>query len=98
MYDWDNVRSEDAKFAMSAGFVYRYLPTQQDAHIRFSANRTFLIFPDVALVEDLYEADVRIVSKTSRELAIIEGSFVGSPNQNTVFPQTLLVDYVRIYE
>jgi beta-glucanase (GH16 family) len=28
----------------------------------------------------------------------VGGSFVGSPNQNTVFPQTLLVDYVRIYE
>jgi len=28
----------------------------------------------------------------------VGGSFVGSPNQNTVFPQTLLVDYVRVYE
>jgi len=28
----------------------------------------------------------------------VGGSFVGAPNQNTVFPQTLLVDYVRVYE
>ncbi|SCY20840.1 Glycosyl hydrolases family 16 [Nonlabens sp. Hel1_33_55] len=28
----------------------------------------------------------------------VGGSFVGSPNENTVFPQTLLVDYVRVYE
>ena len=27
----------------------------------------------------------------------IGGSFVGSPNEETVFPQTMLVDYVRVY-
>lgn len=28
----------------------------------------------------------------------VGGSFVGSPNQNTVFPQTMMVDYVRVYQ
>jgi beta-glucanase (GH16 family) len=28
----------------------------------------------------------------------VGGSFVGSPNNETVFPQTLLVDYVRVYQ
>ncbi len=28
----------------------------------------------------------------------VGGSFVGSPNADTVFPQTMLVDYVRVYE
>ena len=28
----------------------------------------------------------------------VGGSFVGPPNNETVFPQTLLVDYVRIYD
>lgn len=28
----------------------------------------------------------------------VGGSFVGSPNADTVFPQTMLVDYVRIYQ
>lgn len=28
----------------------------------------------------------------------VGGSFVGSPNSETVFPQTMLVDYVRVYE
>ncbi len=27
----------------------------------------------------------------------VGGNFVGSPNENTVFPQTMLVDYVRVY-
>lgn len=28
----------------------------------------------------------------------VGGNFVGSPNAETVFPQTMLVDYVRVYE
>ncbi len=28
----------------------------------------------------------------------VGGSFAGSPNANTVFPQTMLVDYVRVYQ
>lgn len=28
----------------------------------------------------------------------VGGSFVGSPNAETVFPQTMLIDYVRVYE
>lgn len=28
----------------------------------------------------------------------VGGTFVGSPNNETIFPQTLLVDYVRVYE
>ena len=28
----------------------------------------------------------------------VGGSFVGSPNAETVFPQTMLVDYVRVYQ
>ena len=35
MYEWDNDRAEDAKFAASLGFVYRHLPTSMDAAIIF---------------------------------------------------------------
>ena len=28
----------------------------------------------------------------------VGGNYVGSPNASTVFPQTMLVDYVRVYE
>ena len=48
MYEWDNDRAEDAKFAMNFGFVYRHLPTTMDAAIGFLANRTFFAFPNAA--------------------------------------------------
>jgi beta-glucanase (GH16 family) len=28
----------------------------------------------------------------------VGGNYVGPPNDNTVFPQTLLVDWVRVYQ
>ena len=28
----------------------------------------------------------------------VGGNFVGSPNANTVFPQTMLIDYIRVYQ
>ena len=56
MYEWDNDRAEDAKFAISADFVYRHLPTTQDAAIGILGNgRTTFVFPGAAPAEDLWE-------------------------------------------
>ena len=82
MYEWNNDRAEDAKFAMSAGFVYRHLPTTQDAHIGFLANRTFFAFGESAPAEDLWEAHTRIVSKLSPDLGIIGNFYYGNGQAN----------------
>lgn len=82
MYEWNNDREEDAKFAMSAGFVYRHLPTTQDAHIGFLANRTFFAFAESAPAEDLWEAHTRIVSKLSPDLGIIGNFYYGNGQGN----------------
>ena len=82
MYQWDNDRAEDAKFAASVGFVYRHLPTTQDAHIGFLANRTFFAFPNTVPAEDLWEANTRIVSKISSEFGIIGNFYYGNAQAN----------------
>ncbi|MCB0399617.1 MAG: glycosidase [Winogradskyella sp.] len=82
MYEWNNDREEDAKFAMSAGFVYRHLPTTQDAHIGFLANRTFFAFSESAPAEDLWEAHTRIVSKLNPDLGIIGNFYYGNGQGN----------------
>ncbi|WP_248722299.1 glycoside hydrolase family 2 TIM barrel-domain containing protein [Seonamhaeicola sp. ML3] len=79
-YQWDNDRAEDAKFAFNLGFVYRHLPTAQDAHIGFLANRTFFAFPNSAPARDLWEISSRVVSKVSPNLGII-GNFYGGNAQ-----------------
>jgi hypothetical protein len=82
MYEWNNDRAEDAKFAMNLGFVYRYLPTTMDAHIGFLANRTFFAFPNSAPAEDLWEVHSRMVSKVSTDLGIIGNFYYGNAQGN----------------
>jgi len=82
MYQWDNDRSEDAKFAMNLGFVYRYLPTTQDAAIGFLANRTFFPFAKSAPAEDLWEVHSRMVSKVNPELGLIANLYYGNGQAN----------------
>lgn len=82
MYNWDNDRAEDAKFAMNLGFVYRHLPTTMDAHIGFLATREFFAFPNAVPAEDLWEIHSRMVSKLSPDLGIIGNFYYGNGQGN----------------
>ena len=81
-YEWDNDMAEDAKFAMSTGFVYRHHPTAQDAAIGFLADRTSFAFPNAAPAQDLWEANTRIVSKVNPDLGLIANLYFGNAQSN----------------
>ena len=82
MYEWNNDMVEDAKFAFSTGFVFRHLPTTQDAAIGFLANRTAFAFQKSAPAQDLWESNTRIVSKLTPDLGIIANLYVGNGQAN----------------
>ncbi|WP_299667763.1 glycoside hydrolase family 2 TIM barrel-domain containing protein [uncultured Polaribacter sp.] len=82
MYDWDNDRTEDAKFAFNLGFVYRHLPTTQDAAIGFFADRSFFAFDQSAPAKDLWEVNSRIVSKVNPDLGLIANVYFGNAQPN----------------
>jgi hypothetical protein len=83
MYDWDNDKTEDSKFAVSAGFVFRHLPTTQDAAIGiFPDGRTTFAFPGAAPAKDLWEANARIVSKINGDFGIIANLYGGDAQGN----------------
>ncbi|PNQ74681.1 glycosidase [Hanstruepera neustonica] len=83
MYQWDNDRQEDAKFAFSTGFVYRHLPTSQDAAIGILPDgRTTFAFPGAAPAEDLWESNTRIVSKMHSDFGIIANLYFGNAQAN----------------
>lgn len=83
MYEWDNDRAEDASFAISADFVYRHLPTTQDASIGILSNgRTTFVFPGAAPAQDLWEVNTRIVSKINPELGFIINLYAGNGQAN----------------
>jgi hypothetical protein len=78
MYEWNNDTVEDAPFAMSLGFVYRYLPTTQDAAIGILPDgRTFFPFPGAPPARDLWEVNARVVSKFNTNLGIIANLYGG---------------------
>jgi hypothetical protein len=83
MYDWDNDRVEDAKFAMSAGFVFRHLPNSQDAGIGILADgRTTFAFPNSAPAHDLWEVNTRMVSKLTPDIGLIANVYFGNAQAN----------------
>ncbi len=82
MYEWDNDRAEDAKFAMNLGFVFRHHPTAQDAAIGFLSNRTSFAFPNSAPAQDLWEVHSRVVSKVSPDLGFIANVYGGNAQAN----------------
>lgn len=83
MYEWDNDRSEDAKLAASVGFVFRHLPTSQDAAVIFPGTGRI---PSAAAgappAKDLWEINTRVVSKLNRQLGLIANLYGGNGQAN----------------
>jgi hypothetical protein len=83
MYDWDSDRTEDSKFAVSAGVVFRHLPTTQDAAIGILPDgRTTFAFDGAAPAKDLYEVNARVVSKWRKDLGVIANIYTGDAQAN----------------
>ncbi|MFH6972475.1 glycoside hydrolase family 2 TIM barrel-domain containing protein [Flavobacterium petrolei] len=83
MYEWDNDMTEDAKFAVSTGFVFRHLPTAQDAAVGILADgRQTFAFPTSAPAHDLWESNTRIVSKLTPDFGLIGNIYFGNAQAN----------------
>jgi hypothetical protein len=83
MWAWDNDEMEDASFTISADFVYRHLPTTQDAAIGILANgRTLFAFPGAPSPHDLWEINSRIVSRLTHDFGFIVNLYGGNAQSN----------------
>ncbi|MFO7575377.1 MAG: glycoside hydrolase family 2 TIM barrel-domain containing protein [Bacteroidales bacterium] len=83
MYNWDSDRTEDAGLAVSLGFVYRHLPTTQDAAIGILPDgRTTFAFPGAAPAKDLWEVHTRLVSKINSDFGFIANIYAGDAQAN----------------
>jgi len=90
MYEWDNDLVEDAKFALSTGFIYRHLPTSQDAAIGILPDgRTTFAFPGAAPAQDLWESNTRIVSKLNSDFGLIANIYFGNAQANGSDPRLI---------
>lgn len=83
MYEWDNDRSEDATFAASIGFVYRHLPTSQDAAVIFPGDGRIPSAADGAPPAlDLWEINARLVSKLRPDFGFVANLYGGNGQAN----------------
>ena len=90
MYEWDNDRSEDAKFATSLGFAYRHHPTSHDANIIFpGTGRVPTAANGAPPALDLWEVYARIVSKLNPEFGIIANLYGGNGQARGSDPRTI---------
>lgn len=90
MYEWNNDMAEDARFAMSLGFVFRHLKTTRDAAIGILPDgRTFFPFPGAPPAADLWEVHARVVSKLNRDLGIIANLYGGDAQANGSDPRLI---------
>ncbi|HRJ30134.1 MAG TPA: glycoside hydrolase family 2 TIM barrel-domain containing protein [Cyclobacteriaceae bacterium] len=90
MYEWDNDRAEDAKLAANIGFVFRHLPTTQDAAVIFpGTGREPAAASAAPPALDLWEINSRIVSKINPELGLIVNLYGGNGQANGPDPRTV---------
>lgn len=83
MYEWDNDRSEDARFAFSGGVVFRHMPTTMDAAIGILQDgRTLFAFPGAVPAADLWEFHGRVVSKLGADFGLVAGLYAGDAQAN----------------
>lgn len=83
MYSWDSDKTLDAGLAVSLGFVYRHLPTTQDAAIGILPDgRTPFAFPGAPPAKDLWEVHSRVVSKPTRHFGLIANLYAGDAQAN----------------
>jgi len=81
--------AEDAKFAFNVDYVYRHLPTIQDAAIGFLSTRTAFAFPGTAPAHDLWEVNTRVVSKFNRDLGFVANFYFGNAQSNGSDPRLI---------
>ena len=85
LYAWDNDAREDARFAANVGYVYRHLPTTQDAAIGLLADgRTPFAFPGAPPPRDLWEVHGRAIARVGQDVRLVANLFdgTGEPNGN----------------
>ncbi len=83
LFAWDNDVREDARLAGSLGLVFRHRPTSMDAANGFLADGiTPFVFDGATPASDLWEANLRTVSRLSPRLRLAAHAFCGTAEPN----------------
>ncbi len=90
LWTWDNDLREDAPFAGSVDFVFRHMPTSQDAALYIGADgKTPAAFTGATPARDLWETNARFVSRLRGDLRLVGHAFVGEGEPNGDSPRVV---------
>jgi len=90
MWAWDNDVREDARLAASLSYVFRHLPTTQDAAIGILEDgHTTFAFPATPPARDLWEVSARVVSRLSSSSRLLAHLFAGTGQANGDDPRLI---------
>jgi len=82
MWNWENDRREDAKFAGSMGFIYKRHHTTADAGLFISDTNQVYAFPGATPSRDLWEVNCRFINRFGRTTRMITKLYFGTAEPN----------------
>jgi hypothetical protein len=77
MWQFDNIKREDALLAASIDVVFRHYRQTQDAGIGVFADGGLFAFPAAPPADDLWELNLRAISNPARDLRLLLEGFAG---------------------
>ncbi len=95
LYAWDNAQREDADVSVALDFVYRILPTAQDAAVAIGVPDTgvgpdFLFaFPSSAPARNLWDLSARTIVNFTYNMRLVNWVYAGQGQANGDNPRTV---------
>ena len=90
MYAWDNAQREDARATVALDFVYRILPTAQDAAVAINQDLILFAFPTSAPARNLWDTSVRTIINFNYRMRLVNWVYIGQGQPNGDDPRTIL--------
>jgi len=89
LWAWDNLEREDARFSAVLDFVYKILPTSQDAAVAINQDLVLFGFPTGAPAKNLWELSLRSVTNFNHKMRLINWIYAGQGQANGDSPRTV---------
>ncbi|HSN85074.1 MAG TPA: glycoside hydrolase family 2 TIM barrel-domain containing protein, partial [Polyangiales bacterium] len=89
MYAWDNAQREDALMTVALDFVYKILPTSQDAAVAINQDLILFAFPTGAPARNLWETSIRTITNFRYNMRLVNWIYTGQGQANGDDPRTV---------
>ncbi|MCA9622067.1 MAG: hypothetical protein KC731_23750 [Myxococcales bacterium] len=82
LWQWDNLRAEDAPATASLGFVYRIQPTARDSRIGFTADGNPLVFGTSPPAQNVWMVNAQSLLNLPARVRLLAKAYVGQQQGN----------------